>query len=220
MGHNLQVHIKTDSDIKPKCFPGICLHVKETISAAIKHVFELLNLAGIEVSLAFVCPCLGVPHSHTAFVYLFQPSQWRLRCSVTQNSAGAAQNEHRVWLEAPVVEQGKPSLPKLLGLKIPRKVGAEFMQFGVLLLDDEDGTQVDALEDECNGKCERIVCKILEEWVRGRAGPCLGKRYRTHCENALFVHLRTILTPPTHKMTDRNFNSVLYTPALFFNVLH
>ena len=167
MGHSLQVHIKTDSDIKPKCFPGICFHVKETIFAAIKHVFELLNLAGVEASLAFVCLCRGVPHSHTASAYLFQ-SQWCLRCSITGNSAGAAENKHQVWLEAPVVEQGKPSLPKLLGLKIPQRVGAEFMQFGVLLLDDEDGTQVDALEDECNGKCERIVRKILAEWVRGR----------------------------------------------------
>ena len=167
MGHSLQVHIKTNGGIKPKSFPGICFHVKETILAAIKHIFELLNLAGIEVSSAFVCPCSGVPHSHTACAYLFQ-SQWLLRCSVTGNSAGAAENKHRVWLEAPVVDQGKPSLPKLLGLKIPRKVGAEFMQFGVLLLDDEDGTHIDALEDECNGKCERIVRKILAEWVRGR----------------------------------------------------
>ena len=167
MGHSLQVHIKTNGGIKPKSFPGICFHVKETILAAIKHIFELLNLAGIEASSAFVCPCLVVPHSHTASAYLFQ-SQWLLRCSVTGNSAGAAENKHRVWLEAPVVGQGKPSLPKLLGLKIPQKVGAEFMQFGVLLLDDEDGAHIDALEDECNGKCERIVRKILAEWVRGR----------------------------------------------------
>ena len=167
MGHSLQVHIKTDSDIKSNCFPGICLHVKETIFAAIKHVFELLNLAGIEVSLAFVCPCLGVPHSHTASAFLFQ-SQWLLRCSVTQNSAGAAENKHQVWLEAPVLEQGKPSLPKLLRLNIPLKVGAKYFQFGVLLLNDEDGTLVEALEDECNGKWERIVRKILAEWVRGR----------------------------------------------------
>ena len=167
MGHSLQVHIKTNGGIKPKFFPGICFNVKETILAAIKHVFELLNLAGIEASSAFICPCLGVPHSHTAYAYLFQ-SQWLLRCSVTGNSAVAAENKHKVWFEAPVVEQEKPSLPKLLGLKIPQKVGAEFMQFGILLLDDEDGTHIDALEDECNRKCERIVRKILAEWVRGR----------------------------------------------------
>ena len=167
MGHSLQVHIKTNGGIKPKSFPGICFHVKETILAAIKHVFELLNLAGIEVSSAFVCPCLGVAHSHTASAYLFQ-SQWLLRCSVTGNSAGEAENKHKVWFEAPVVEQRKPSLPKVLELDIPLKVGAKYFQFGVLLLNDEDGTLVEALEDEYNGKQERIVCKILAEWVRGR----------------------------------------------------
>ena len=167
MGHSLQVHIKTNGGIKPKSFPGICFHVKETILAAIKHVFELLNLAGIEASSAFVCPCLGVPHSHTASAYLFQ-SQWLLRCSVTGNSAGAAENKHEVWLEAPVVEQEKPSLPKLLGLNVPLNVGVNFFQFGVLLLNDEYGTLVEILEHDCNGKCERIVRKILVEWLKGR----------------------------------------------------
>ena len=167
MGHSLQVHIKTNGDIKPKSFPSICFHVKETILAAIKHVFQLLNLAGIEVSSAFVCPCLGVPHSHTASAYLFQ-SQWLLRCSVTENSAGIAQNKHQVWLETPVVEQGKLSLPKLLGLDIPLKVGVKFFLFGVLLLNDEDGARVETLEHDCNGKCEWIVRKILVEWVKGR----------------------------------------------------
>ena len=167
MGHSLQVHIKTNGGIKPRSFPSICFHVKETILAAIKHVFELLNLAGIETSSAFVCPCPGVPHSHTASPCSFQ-SQWLLRCSVTGNSAGAAGNKHQIWLETPVVEQGRPSLPKLLELDIPLKVGANFFQFGVLLLDDEDGAIVEALDDECNGKRERIVHKILMKWVRGR----------------------------------------------------
>ena len=167
MGHSLQVHIKTNGGIKPKSFPSICFHVKETILAAIKHVFELLNLAGIETSSAFICPCLGVPHSHTASACSFH-SQWLLRCSVTGNSAGAAENKHQIWLETPVVEQGRPSLPKLLELDIPLKVGANFFQFGVLLLDDEDGAIVEALDDECNGKRERIVHKILMKWVRGR----------------------------------------------------
>ena len=167
MGHSLQVHIKTNGSIKPKSFPSICFHVKETILAAIKHVFELLNLAGIEASSAFVCPCLGVSHSHTASAFLFQ-SHWLLRCSVTGNSAGVAENKHKVWFEAPVVEQEKLSLPKLLLLDIPLKVGVKFFPFGVLLLNDEDGAVVEALEDECNGKRERIVRKILAEWVRGR----------------------------------------------------
>ena len=167
MGHSLQVHIKTNGGIKPKSFPGICFHVKETILAAIKHVFELLNLAGIEASSAFICACLGVQHSHTASAYPFH-SQWLLRCSITGNSAGAAENKHKVWFEAPVVEQEKPSLPKLLLLDIPLKVGVKFFPFGVLLLNDDDGARVEVLEHDSNGKCERIVRKILVEWVKGR----------------------------------------------------
>ena len=41
----------------------------------------------------------------------------------------------------------------------------------VLLLGDEDGTVVDALEDEYRGRSERIVCKILAEWIKGRGRP-------------------------------------------------
>ena len=37
----------------------------------------------------------------------------------------------------------------------------------VLLLGDEDGTVVDALEDECRGRSERIVCKILTDKGKG-----------------------------------------------------
>ena len=167
MGHSFQVHIKIDEDIKSNSFPSLCFHVKETIFAAIKHVFKLLNLAGIEVSSAFVCPCLEAQHSHPASTYYFH-SQWCLRCSVTGNPAGAAQNKHQVWLESLIVEEKKPSLPKLYGLNIPLKVGAKFMKFGVLLLNDEDGTIVDVIKVDCNGECERIVCRILIEWVRGR----------------------------------------------------
>ena len=167
MGHSIQVHIKVDSCINPKSFPSICLNVKETVFAAIQYVFDILNLAGINVSEAFICPCLRGPPCHSASVYLFE-SQLLLRCSVVENSSWAAQNKHQVWLEAPVVEQKRPSLPKLFKLKIPLKVGAKFYQFGVSLLNDEYGELINVLESECNGKCEMIVCKILVQWVSGR----------------------------------------------------
>ena len=167
MGHSLQVHIKTDSDIKPKCFPGICFHVKEAIFAAINHVFELLNIAGIEVSSAFVCPCSGVPQSHTAFAYLFQPSQWRLRCSATGNSAGAAEKKHQFWLEAPVVEQEKPSLPNLLKLDILNQIGPNYKTFGIFLLRDETGMVVKTVEND-QRTAHNITLQILHEWLIGR----------------------------------------------------
>ena len=166
MGHSFQVYINIDKHAKPGSFPSICFQVKEMIFAAINQVFELLNLAMIEVSHAFFCSCPREPLAHTASAYLFH-SQWLLHCSIAEKDMGAAQGKHRVWLD-PVLEQEKPSLPKCLKLKIPQKVGANFMQFGILLLDDEDCTLVDAIREECNKKCEEIVRRILVEWVRGR----------------------------------------------------
>ena len=169
-GHSIQVHISVNKDTNPLSFPTICLQVQEAVFAAINEVLERLDLVGIEISPSFLCPCSCQPPTHSSSAYPFQ-SQWFLHCSVTEKCAGAAQSKHRVWLDPPVVEKERPSLPKLLKLKVPQKVGGSFTQFGILLLDDEDGTVVDALEDECRGRSERIVRKILTEWINGRGRP-------------------------------------------------
>ena len=174
MGHSFQIHMNVDRDTDPSCLSKICFQVRETIFAAINQVFELLNLAKIEVSPAFLCPCPRKPLSHTASPYQFQ-SQWLLRCSVAEKNVGTAQNGQNVWLDAPAVEQEKPSLPKLLRLKIPQKVGPNFMQFGILLLDDEDGMIVEALQHEYRDKCEEIVRGILVKWVRARGSAVTWK---------------------------------------------
>ena len=166
-GHSFQIHMHVDGDTDPSSLSKLCFQVQETIFAAINQVFDLLELAKIEVTPAFLCPCPKRPLPHTASVYQFE-SQWLLHCSVGEKNAGTAQIRHKVWLDAPYVEQEKPSLPKLLRLKIPQKVGANYMQFGILLLNDEDGTLVEGLRCEYQGRCEGIVRGILMEWVRGK----------------------------------------------------
>ena len=64
-----------------------------------------------------------------------------------------------------------PSLPKLLHLEIPEKVGANYYKFGVFLLNDETGSLLDAIEDECRGKPDRITRKILQQWLEGKGLP-------------------------------------------------
>ena len=167
MGHSFQVHINVNADTKPDTLSKMCFQFKETIFAAINQVFEVLELADIEVSPAFLCSCSRKPVPHTTSAYQYE-SQWLLHCSVAEKNIGVAQNEQKVWLDAPVVEQEKPSLPKLLRLKLSQKVGVHYMQFGVLLLDDEDGSLVEAITHECLGRCDKIVHRILVEWVRGR----------------------------------------------------
>ena len=66
------------------------------------------------------------------------------------------------------VVSGPPTLPQLLRLKIPQRVGANYSTFGIFLLNDTVGSQVDCLEEECNKKADKIVRKILQEWLEGK----------------------------------------------------
>ena len=43
--------------------------------------------------------------------------------------------------------------------------------FGVLLLDDKTGSQVDAIVEECHWKTQKIIIRILKEWLKGRGKP-------------------------------------------------
>ena len=66
------------------------------------------------------------------------------------------------------VVSGPPTLPQLLHLKIPQRVGANYSTFGIFLLNDTVGSQVECLEEECHNKADKVVRKILQEWLEGR----------------------------------------------------
>ena len=65
-----------------------------------------------------------------------------------------------------VLSGDRPTLPELLCLNVHSKVGANYYTFGILLLND-DGSLVDSMEVECHSRPERIVIKILQEWLQG-----------------------------------------------------
>ena len=170
MGHSIQIHIKVTKDTDPSHFPDICFQVRETVFTAIEQVFEILHLSKIEISRAFICPFSREPHNHSASVYQFK-SQWMLNCSIVESDVGAAEKKHIMWLDTSVTETMKPSLPKLLHFNVPTKVVSKYYEFGILLLNDEDGCLLDVMENDCLGKCERIVRKILSTWIQGRGKP-------------------------------------------------
>ena len=64
-----------------------------------------------------------------------------------------------------------PNLPDLLQLDILQVVGVNYEMFGVLLLDDKTGSQIDIIVDDCRGMSERIVRSILKEWLKGKGKP-------------------------------------------------
>ena len=62
----------------------------------------------------------------------------------------------------------RPTLPELLRLKVPQGVGANYTTFGVVLLNDELGSRVDAIDNMYCRDGERICLKILQEWLEGK----------------------------------------------------
>ena len=169
-GHNIQVHIRPGKGLDGKDMATICYQVKETIFAAIKEVFSLLSFTGIEATTAFFCPCKKKPLLHSATPSLFN-SKWLLSCSLTEQSEGPASDHHLLWLNAPATETEKPSLPKLLDLKVVKNIGTEYEDFGTFLLKDDKGVLVDTIERDCFGKTHRITRKILQQWLAGKGEP-------------------------------------------------
>ena len=63
-----------------------------------------------------------------------------------------------------------PSLSCTIG-RSTKKVGTEYLIFGTILLNDEDGSLLKTIQDDCHYKCDRINCNILCDWVRGKGRP-------------------------------------------------
>jgi hypothetical protein len=49
-----------------------------------------------------------------------------------------------------------------------KKIGDEYMMFGLLLLEDELGEQISAIESEFNGNAEKINRRVLQLWIQGK----------------------------------------------------
>ena len=67
----------------------------------------------------------------------------------------------------------RPSLPQLLSFK-PRGgnifcvMSKDYQSLGYLLLNDNDGTIVDQISQDCHYKSEDIVRQILKRWIQGK----------------------------------------------------
>ena len=61
---------------------------------------------------------------------------------------------------------GKPT-----SFSIPKRIGTKFMQFGILLLNDDMGQWVESIALKHRSDCERINLEILKEWLKGAGQP-------------------------------------------------
>ena len=53
-------------------------------------------------------------------------------------------------------------------INIPQEISTKYYQFGILLLEDTNGTRVRNMEHKHRGDAKQINMEILEEWVNGR----------------------------------------------------
>ena len=75
-------------------------------------------------------------------------------------------------------------------INIAEKISTKYHDFGLLLLDDHDGTRVRNMELKYNQDAERINKEILQEWTTGR-----GKKpvsWQTLMEVLCDIGLRTL----------------------------
>ena len=70
------------------------------------------------------------------------------------------------------LDQPTPNLKGILelrerGVDVIRDIGTKYEDFGVFLLDDLNGTRVDALKEQYRGDSEKIIREIIKEWLKG-----------------------------------------------------
>ena len=52
-------------------------------------------------------------------------------------------------------------------INIPQRIGTNFTEFGIFLLNDPTGARVEAIEKELRGEAKKINVQILREWLKG-----------------------------------------------------
>ena len=64
-----------------------------------------------------------------------------------------------------------PSLPMLLRLKLHQQVHLNYLTFGIFLLNDRTGSRVKFIEEKCSWDPQRIMVRVLQEWLEGKGLP-------------------------------------------------
>ena len=164
---HLELHISCDLGIH-RLPPNTCSLVLTNVFGAIEKVFEIMHLDGdkMGISPAVICPCTKVKEKHIAH-FKRLGREYFLRCSQTTSEPDKKQ---MLWMGNETANT-KPTLPHLMRLKIPEKVGGHYRVFGTLLLNDGTGILVDNAEKSCRYQPDDIVTSILCKWLQ--EGPTL-----------------------------------------------
>ena len=159
---HLELHVSCDLGIH-QLPPNTCSLVLTNVLGAIEKVFEIMRLRGdkMGISPAVLCPCTKLKEKHFA-CFTRCDGKYFLRCSQTTSIPDEKQ---MLWMGNEMANT-EPTLPQLMRLKIPEKVGRNYRKFGTLLLNDDIGSQVDIAEKSCHYQPDDIVTTILRKWLQ------------------------------------------------------
>ena len=159
---HLELHISCDLGID-RLPPNTCSLVLTIIFGAIEKVFEIMCLDGdkMTISPAVRCSCTKVKEKHFAS-FQRRGKKYFLRCSQTTSEPDEKQ---MLWMGNETAH-AEPTLPQLMRLKIPEKVGGHYRKFGTLILNDKKGNQVEIAEISCHYQPDEIVTSILRKWLQ------------------------------------------------------
>ena len=158
----LELHVSCNLGIH-RLPTNTCSLVLTTVLGAIEKVFEIMRLGGdkMGISPAVLCPCTKVKEKHFAR-FTRRGSEYFLLC--LQNIFEPDEKQ-MLWMGNETANS-EPTLPQLMRLKIPEKVGGNYRNFGTLLLNDDAGCLVDIAEKSCHYQPDDIVTSILRKWLQ------------------------------------------------------
>ena len=161
---HIEIHIETDLSLLDS--PSTtCSEIHTTVFGAIEKVFAVMHLKKdqIKLSPAVVCSCDEVEeHHHATFVKLCGGDKYYLDCSGERLKPS---DKQLLWMGS-ATANAKPTLPQLMRLNIPERVGVACEKFGFFLLDDKNGDQVSIIKEDSKHQMETIVTGILRKWIR------------------------------------------------------
>ena len=158
----LQVHVSCDLGIH-ELPPNTCSLVLTNVFGAIEKVFEVMRLDRdkMGISPAVLCPCTKVREKHFAS-FQRRSKKYFLCCSQTTSLPDEKQ---KLWMGSETAHT-EPTLPQLMELKVPVKVGGNYRKFGTLLLNDDTGILVDNARESCHYQPDKVVTDILRKWLQ------------------------------------------------------
>ena len=162
----IKIHVSSDLSFNDLP-PNSCYLIYTTVFGAIEKVYDIMHLDPdlIKISPAVVCSCQ--PNSHFANFKKIQ-GKYYLKCS---KKVALADGKQLLWMSNDGANSSTPTLPQMMRLKIPEKVGTEYEKFGTLLLKDDTGSRVASTKETCHHEPERIVTSILRIWLQEEPTP-------------------------------------------------